>query len=1323
MADNFASDYMQQQRLTPERQAGDELLSRYGLDASGMEQPKAQVTAAPTAQIGAVDLASQSAERIRKIKADQAKEPQPSFLKDVVGGTLAEIPRALVGGVTDAVKEMLHSADSLAGFFESVSGTKKGGAFGAASKAVPELVGKQETPGGQLLRGITQFATGYATGGKMAESVGVTAKTLKMFVSGGFSDAAAFDPNDPNISNLINEMVPALKNPLTEFLATQPNDNEALNRFKRAAEGLGLGAAMEGVIGLARNLRARFALKRAETAFEQARTAAPTKAAEPAPAPQAVPIQATDQTGIVTQAAPPSAASQIDVVRPPLGSDIRLGNAGTAGVMQADRKLLPAPGQGVLTVDEIAANLEREAKARRAIEGNPTLAAAHDAITLREEIRGNATLRAAQETMLRGKSEEEIASKLLASEGDSIRSILKDQGGQISQDAMYALARGAVGGAIGLTQGDTTEERIKNGILLAGLGAAIKPSLINRLIGAMERVAPREMGVIKSFDPPALETTAKGVTRQPRGNIGPVQVASEAQVKEFLAADPAAIKVGDKAIKIKWDEVGSPESIDNIIKTVTDLNRESIDVARRGVQSDVKRQQLANMLGVTEEDMLRRRRGQALNSEQTQAFIDVYGSALKELDTLATAMKSGQNVENEFRLHLGRTTALTEQIFGARAEAGRALRVWGQAAQSLQGPTQLSQQVDLLRVGGRSIEEIPASRLADMILALNTPAQKTTFLTQALHLGKNAALEACMNGLLSNPTTHVANIISNSITTFSGIAERSIAGTFGHEVARGEATAMIDGILGGWRDALDIAKRSFVTGESQLGLGFTKMENVDRAISGANLGIGGQMGRAVDMLGSLISMPGRALMASDDFFKGINYRAELNAQAWRQASKEGLTGGALKTRAAELAHDLDFVSLVKDQAENFAFYQTFNQHLGTLGEGYIGFLGEHPWMRILTPFVRTPVNIAKYTLERTPLVSLAMNQVRADLVAGGVKRDLALAKMATGGMIFGTATALAMNGSITGGGPKNGDLRDLKRTTGWQPYSLKVGDTYVSYARTDPIGFVLGMGADIVEKGGELKNGELDGLAVAAITAMHDTFVSKTYLSGLMNVIDMLNSPEHKGEKYFQKLAGSLVPAGVAQLKRQLDPILRETNSAADEIFSRLPGFSTSLPPRRNIWGEPIQLEGGIGPDLISPFYTSTKIDDPVSDEILRLKIPIPMWRQYVYGTQPSESVFAKDNPNDGVKLLPAEYDRMVQLAGNELKLGGKTLHERLSGMIASPSYAQQGVLAKEALIRQTFSQYGKAAVQQLVEEFPDLKSEIQINMNEKRQGFAPENQ
>jgi len=48
---------------------------------------------------------------------------------------------------------------------------------------------------------------------------------------------------------------------------------------------------------------------------------------------------------------------------------------------------------------------------------------------------------------------------------------------------------------------------------------------------------------------------------------------------------------------------------------------------------------------------------------------------------------------------------------------------------------------------------------------------------------------------------------------------------------------------------------------------------------------------------------------------------------------------------------------------------------------------------------------------------------------------------------FAAMGGMVSMGMITGGGPREFNERRNLEATGWQPYSLKVGDAYISYAR------------------------------------------------------------------------------------------------------------------------------------------------------------------------------------------------------------------------------------------------------------------------------------
>jgi hypothetical protein len=91
---------------------------------------------------------------------------------------------------------------------------------------------------------------------------------------GGISDFAFFDPLKERLSNLI-QGVPAVANPVTEFLAAKEDDGRLEGRLKNTLEGLGLGAATEAVAKtLGSGLRAYKKVREARAAVQARPTAA-----------------------------------------------------------------------------------------------------------------------------------------------------------------------------------------------------------------------------------------------------------------------------------------------------------------------------------------------------------------------------------------------------------------------------------------------------------------------------------------------------------------------------------------------------------------------------------------------------------------------------------------------------------------------------------------------------------------------------------------------------------------------------------------------------------------------------------------------------------------------------------------------------------------------------------------------------------------------------------------------------------------------------------------------------------------------------------------
>jgi hypothetical protein len=116
------------------------------------------------------------------------------------------------------------------------------------------------------------------------------------------------------------------------------------------------------------------------------------------------------------------------------------------------------------------------------------------------------------------------------------------------------------------------------------------------------------------------------------------------------------------------------------------------------------------------------------------------------------------------------------------------------------------------------------------------------------------------------------------------------------------------------------------------------------------------------------------------------------------------------------------------------------------------------------------------------------------------------------------------------------------------------------------------------------------------------------------------------------------VPALFSQTAQALDPNLRNARTIMDAIKARVPVLSQSVPVRRNVWGDAVTNGDAIGPDIISPFYSTQMSRDPVNVEIARLRAPLSM---------PQRSITVEGQK---VPLDAKQYDELVQLSGRPAK-------------------------------------------------------------------------
>jgi len=171
----------------------------------------------------------------------------------------------------------------------------------------------------------------------------------------------------------------------------------------------------------------------------------------------------------------------------------------------------------------------------------------------------------------------------------------------------------------------------------------------------------------------------------------------------------------------------------------------------------------------------------------------------------------------------------------------------------------------------------------------------------------------------------------------------------------------------------------------------------------------------------------------------------------------------------------------------------------------------------------------------------------------------------------------------------------------------------------------------------------------------------------------VLSDPERYGDAYFRKLAGSMaVPAIASQAAQAADPHMRDARTIVDAIRARVPVLSEGVPVRRNVWGDPVERGESVGPDFLSPIYSTRVKPDALSQEVARLRVPLTLPKRHLI-------VGGKK-----IDLDAKEYGELVQLSGRPART-------YLEGYIQTPDYLALSDLDRVEFIKEAMSEFRKA--------------------------------
>jgi hypothetical protein len=393
-------------------------------------------------------------------------------------------------------------------------------------------------------------------------------------------------------------------------------------------------------------------------------------------------------------------------------------------------------------------------------------------------------------------------------------------------------------------------------------------------------------------------------------------------------------------------------------------------------------------------------------------------------------------------------------------------------------------------------------------------------------------------------------------------------------------------------------------------------------------------------------------------------------------------------------------------AQEYAQRMTFNQKMnkGSLGDTLVRAVEKHPALRLILPFPRVTTNITAAIAQHLPLVSLATSDFRRAVAAGGQEAIEAWSKVAVGTAVSAGIYGLALDGFVTGSGPRNPSEREMWLAAGNKPNSFHVGDLWIPYDNMEPWATLLSTAADTADYAIRMENsGEtgwesnLDVLTWGYSAGLLKALADKSLMAGILDFAQVTADPRRFMQTYLQNTALSMNPQFITMTRNIIDPYFREQRTFLDSLRNRVPGLSETLPTQRS-WldGAPKERNGG-WMSAVSPLYVETK------EQTASMKLADELMGYKGLRLNPGKIV-------NGNELTGEQESRYHELHGT-LRLNGKTQVEALNALMASKKFqkykedkgADETENRATAELNKVILKYRAEAKRQLAKEYPEL--------------------
>lgn len=427
--------------------------------------------------------------------------------------------------------------------------------------------------------------------------------------------------------------------------------------------------------------------------------------------------------------------------------------------------------------------------------------------------------------------------------------------------------------------------------------------------------------------------------------------------------------------------------------------------------------------------------------------------------------------------------------------------------------------------------------------------------------------------LLSSPLTHVVNTFSNAMQA---------------SVVR-PATKLVSGVIDPIAASLGSKERENYIGEVPMyyrGLFASIPEAMGKVIK---IYQGQQQVTNLDFktLGrtpAKYNIVTKTLEASDQFFRTLIQGAEQESLGYK-FGKMGKEVG-----------DKDIKNLAEQQAQYYTYRQGLNNPsqgpvLNWVDQGTEAVLGLRnvKGVKWFIPFVQTPMNIFKQGVEYSPL--------GVATIPGAENKREQVSKAIVGSMVFAGAGYLALQDRLTWSAPRDGAQKQNFYAAGMQPYSVKLGNKWVSFTKMGPLAYPLALAAGIKysfkDDPNAVANGSIDKISNSLMGIM-GFFGDQSYMQGIGNIVGALEGQEgFTGKRIIASIPSQYIPASSFQrwVNNIIDPVYRKPDSFVDQLKSNVVGLTGGLGTYDNPFGEPSRRQYPIG-NALNPFRVTKENED-----------------------------------------------------------------------------------------------------------------------------------